>query len=366
MDLPGARLNAIAPYFTMFPLTFPYTHLSSARKGEWVLDPFCGRGTTNFAARMHSLPTLGIDTNPVAVAIAQAKMSNATPKSIVKLYKRAISEVRLPTDMPNGDFWNRAYHKKTLIDICKVREYLISARNSSATKALRGIMLGILHGPLSKNVPSYLSNQMPRTFSTKPSYSVKYWKDNSYVAPEVDVLSLITRKASYFYSQLPPKVNGSIILFDATKDFSNAASHDFSWVITSPPYLGMKTYHTDQWVREWFLGGQSRPNYRNRRGISTSDSTVMTMKLTRVWDNVSSVCHKGARLIVRFGAIPSNRKNFREIILTSIDNSIAGWRVTSITDAGKPDKCSRQSNQFVHKPKNAAINEVDISAKLDD
>jgi hypothetical protein len=38
------------PYYTMFPLDFPLAWLRRARPGEWVLDPFCGRGTTLYCA----------------------------------------------------------------------------------------------------------------------------------------------------------------------------------------------------------------------------------------------------------------------------------------------------------------------------
>jgi hypothetical protein len=43
-------LNGICPYYTMYPLDFPLTALKRASNYDWVYDPFCGRGTTNFAA----------------------------------------------------------------------------------------------------------------------------------------------------------------------------------------------------------------------------------------------------------------------------------------------------------------------------
>jgi len=40
----------------MFPLDFPLDILRKrALPGDRVLDPFCGRGTTNFAARLVGL-----------------------------------------------------------------------------------------------------------------------------------------------------------------------------------------------------------------------------------------------------------------------------------------------------------------------
>lgn len=47
----NVTLNGICAYFMMFPLDFPLNILKRrARKGDVVLDPFCGRGITNFAA----------------------------------------------------------------------------------------------------------------------------------------------------------------------------------------------------------------------------------------------------------------------------------------------------------------------------
>ena len=50
-NIGDAALNGICPYFTMFPLDFPLGILGRrAKPDDRVLDPFCGRGTTNFAA----------------------------------------------------------------------------------------------------------------------------------------------------------------------------------------------------------------------------------------------------------------------------------------------------------------------------
>ncbi len=45
---PILRLNTICPYYTMFPLSFPFRVLNGAQPSEWVLDPFCGSGTTSW------------------------------------------------------------------------------------------------------------------------------------------------------------------------------------------------------------------------------------------------------------------------------------------------------------------------------
>src|SRR5882757_1727142 len=82
---PKVRLNAICPYFTMFPLWFPFKILHRASSRDIVYDPFCGRGTTNYAARLLGMPSYGVDSNPVAHAIAQAKLITVNPGAIRSL-----------------------------------------------------------------------------------------------------------------------------------------------------------------------------------------------------------------------------------------------------------------------------------------
>jgi DNA modification methylase len=76
-------LNGICPYYTMFPLDFPQRILRGARPQQMVVAPFCGRGTALFAARERRLACYGVDTSPVAVAVSRAKLTMATPASVL-------------------------------------------------------------------------------------------------------------------------------------------------------------------------------------------------------------------------------------------------------------------------------------------
>ena len=80
----------------MFPLAFPFRTLRRADPGHWLIDPFCGRGTSNFAARLRGIPSVGIDSDPVAAAIARAKLVDAKPGFIIRTARQILEDEHDP------------------------------------------------------------------------------------------------------------------------------------------------------------------------------------------------------------------------------------------------------------------------------
>src|SRR3990172_1169324 len=61
------RLHSICPYFAMFPETFAQKHIEKfTEPGDYVYDPFSGRGTTLLQALLMNRRAAASDINPVA------------------------------------------------------------------------------------------------------------------------------------------------------------------------------------------------------------------------------------------------------------------------------------------------------------
>lgn len=356
------RLNGICPYFTMFPLKFPYKILmESAKPEDWVADPFCGRGTTNYASRILGLPSIGIDSSPVAVAISEAKLADTNPENILKIAKSILATTLEPEDMPSGDFWDLAYHPKVLKILCRLREGLLKDCSSQSHQALRGLILGALHGPRKKIGSSYFSNQSPRTFAPKPAYAVKFWKERNLIPEEVDVLEILSNRAYRFYSQQESAV-GRIIHGDSRKiNVFETIENKIKWIITSPPYYGMKTYIPDQWLRAWFLGGSSNVDYSAKDQVQHASFDKFIADLKQVWTNLSAVCHPQATMIIRFGAINERKANPLQTIKGSLENT--RWEISRIESAGYASEGRRQASYIRHSLR-PAIEEHDVWAIL--
>lgn len=354
-------LNGICPYFTMFPLDFPLNILQRrARESDVVLDPFCGRGTTNFAARLVGLKSLGVDSSPVAAAITASKLVKVRVEDILN-EARWILTAHAACHRPATEFWQWAFHPIVLDALCRFREAFLEDCTTDARIALRGIILGALHGPKRKIFPSYFSNQCPRTYAPKPTYATRFWRERGLVPEPVDVLAVIERRAKRYYGTLF-NISGVVRLADSRE--SEALQPEtpgirFNWVITSPPYYGMRTYIPDQWLRNWFVGGPDTVDYSNRGQIVHSSPEDFAANLRQVWRNVEKQSVDDAKMVIRFGGIPNRRANPLDLIKSSLYGS--GWCIATIKQAGTATEGKRQADSFLRK-KTISLVEYDVWA----
>lgn len=344
----------------MFPLEFPLHVLKASSKAdEVVFDPFCGRGTTLYAARARGLEAFGIDVNPVAVAISQGKLANTTSVAILDA-AREIMQSSERVDVPKGEFWSLAYDPVVLKSVCKLRASLIKDCRSHARKALRAILLGALHGPTGKLTQSYFSNQMPRTYASKPKYAVSFWKKHGLKPQFVDVLKIVELRAQRYFDTETNSAAGKVFCGDSRQPSSLTklvGGERITCTITSPPYYGMRTYLPDQWLRNWFIGGPPAVEYQAPHQLSHRSPAAFAQDLQKVWENVRAASADQSRLVIRFGGINDRVCDPRELVRESLRES--GWRIRTIKPAGSAGHGRRQATAFqntTHPP----IDEIDV------
>src|SRR5262245_27665241 len=69
------RWRSFGPYYAMFPVEFARKVIAThTAPGDFVLDPFCGRGTSVFCAAEVGRDGLGIEINPVGWLYAHVKV----------------------------------------------------------------------------------------------------------------------------------------------------------------------------------------------------------------------------------------------------------------------------------------------------
>jgi len=343
-------LNAICPYYTMFPLEYPFRILRNYRKHKpIVFDPFCGRGTTIYAARYFGLTSWGTDTSPIAVAIAKAKLAVANVEDILNLAGTMISHKA--KEIPDTEFFSKAYAREALSNVCALREGLLKIKKeTNESTLLRAAVLGCLHGPLTTCIEraGYFSNQMPRTFASKPHYSIQYWKNKKMTPPDVNVLEVLRRKLSRIdgLETMPDGGYGHVLCADARAlRLRRNLEKQTSLVITSPPYYGMRTYIQDQWLRMWFLGGPPTVNYDTGAQLDHNGQDTFIGELAKVWKRIGQSEAGRVDLYVRFGSVPSVTSDATKILKSSLEQA-EGWKLISVRHAYSSHAGRRQADQM--------------------
>ncbi len=302
------RFHALCPYFAMFPESFAERWICElTAPGDVVLDPFSGRGTTALTAVLLGRRAVACDVNDVAYCLTRAKTSPPPLCRVLQRIDRLADEFdgrkwRTGTEaLP--DFFQMAFHGRTLQQILCLREKL-DWRKGRTDTMIAALALGSLHGESSRS-PFYFSNQMPRTISTKPAYSMRYWRDRELTAPRRDVFEILRQRAVYRYASERPQGDAWVYHRDmrTLTLVARALPNRPRCVVTSPPYYDVTNFEEDQWLRLWFLGG---PPYPTRKRVSRDDRHTLEDRYWRfiadMWRSLSQLVARRGHVVVRIGS----------------------------------------------------------------
>ena len=153
-------LHSLCPYFAMFPEDFVAKQvLAYTQRGEWVFDPFSGRGTTVFESLLNGRPAAGTDVNPVAACVAGAKANPPDLRNVLKRLDFLESEFKLGHARTDAIglpiFFRWCFHERTLDELLFLRREL-KWKTSKVDRFIAAVALGCLHGE-SHKTPNCLS-----------------------------------------------------------------------------------------------------------------------------------------------------------------------------------------------------------------
>lgn len=260
------RWAGVGPYYAMFPASFAERVIRKyTKKGDVVLDPFSGRGTTVFAAADSGRSGIGIEINPVGFVYTRTKLTPA-PRNLVEARIRELG-LNLWRYRPQASEMPRFFH----CCYCEsVRAFLLTARkwldwrNSIVDCTVMALLLVHLHG---KRTDS-LSNQMRQAKSMSPQYAMDWWAERKMKPPVIDPAEFMVKKLAWRYAKGQPDFHhGRVFLGDSVekigrlpRTLTSLGADSVNLLLTSPPYCGITNYHYDQWLRLWLLGGPDHPS----------------------------------------------------------------------------------------------------------
>lgn len=254
----------------MFPVQFARDVIDQlSDRGDDVLDPFCGRGTTTFVARATGRPSIGVDTNPVAWIFAEVKINpHPSEGDLLVRVGELLDDIQPGDKDAENDFQRNAWSKDVLAFLQSARRNLDWV-HCGVDRTLMALTLIHLHAKLGEG----LSNQMRQSKAMAPNYSVRWWKNRNLLPPEIDIQSFFRKKIAWRYAKgLPPAgAEARIFLGDARKVLGGQDDFRAKLILTSPPYCGVTDYAYDNWIRLWLMGGPALPDHSNNARFSNRE-----------------------------------------------------------------------------------------------
>lgn len=319
------RFHSICPYFAMFPESFVERELAASPHQGVVFDPFCGRGTTVFQALLDGRDAGGVDVNPVAVCVSGAKCDpparDGVQGRLRELRGDYVHSQEPDLEQANAEFFELCFHRDTLKQILYLRSTL-DWRGRKEDRFLAALCLGALHGE-SHRTPNCFSNRMPRTISTKPGYSVRWWRRNGYLPPRRDAFEILERMIEFRFRSPPPSITGTVVEADARQSAKALPllRSKVTDVVTSPPYLDTTKYREDQWLRLWFLGSDPSISYHRFDDRHYSKELYWAF-LESAWRGLAPLLAPRSRIVVRIGGRRLGKAEIRERLQRSLVNGL--------------------------------------------
>ncbi|MBX7143234.1 MAG: hypothetical protein K1X79_02170 [Oligoflexia bacterium] len=226
-----------------------------SKKGEVVLDPFCGAGATPLEAALRGRVPYASDTNPYFVRVAEAKCA---PSDLTEVTLTLQSlNVRKPIDIKVfSNFFSPFYDINTFRELVNLREFL-HTQPSPVTRFIELTASGLLHGPSAGFFSAYSFPQI----SLRPELQKELNRKRNQVPDYRAIVPRILRRtASVLRDGLPSVMRSNVergrFAVSDSRNLSYIGRPGVGLVLTAPPLPAEPNHVEDLWLRMWFSGIQ--------------------------------------------------------------------------------------------------------------
>ena len=220
-----------------------------SKKGDIVLDPFCGRGTTPLQANLLGRVSWASDVNPLAVRLAQAKTN---PVGLDEIVLR-LTEVdfRRPVDLKGyQEQFAPFYHPDTYRELLNLRSF-IGQRRDRVNDFIELLAISRLHG----HSPGFFSVYSFPQISVPPESQDLINKKRRQEPEYRAVAPRIIKKAAQslrdgFTSDFFAISSANRTTISDARALRWVPTNSVDLIVTSPPFLDKVDYVTDNLVGE--------------------------------------------------------------------------------------------------------------------
>jgi DNA modification methylase len=260
LNNPDRHTHLIHSYPAKLLMHIPHLFLNNtlfSKKGDYVLDPFCGTGTVLLESKLAQRNALGADSNPLARLITEVKTETYNIVQLRKLLTQVISRAKKYQDAPipdvvNIDYWFPKRSQQQLARLLKAIKGIKDKRSRSFflvcfSNCVKKVSYADprISVPVRLNPNRFKKNQ--EKFIEASEYLMKIDKIDVFDKFKTICKSNIERADSLNNCALK-KFKSRVISSDARnltaglQTTRRLKSGSVQLVITSPPYAGAQKY----------------------------------------------------------------------------------------------------------------------------
>ncbi|MXW04439.1 MAG: DNA modification methylase [Gemmatimonadetes bacterium] len=316
----AGRWARLGPYYAMFPIPFVERIVSLfSRKGDTVIDPFCGRGTTPFIAMINGRKGVGCDNNPIAWLYSKTKTD---PYPEIEAVRTRISQVREAVTrddcQPINEFQELAFCR-IVLGFVNAGKRILNWQEDQLDRTVITMLIQHLHDKKGHG----LSNQLRHSRALSPDYCIRWWKTNGYEKPpEIEPDKFLAKRLHWRYAKGTPRPAGmdapAIGLGKASSCLPKT-DRPADLVITSPPYSNVTDYRADNWIRLWALGeGPELPDWNAEQKYTNTE--LYGEMLLKSFITTCNYTHRGTVWYIRSDARLRTRNMISGILAKILPN----------------------------------------------
>ena len=284
--------------------------------GDVVYDPFMGRGTTVVEAALLGRAVVGCDVNPLSRVLAKPRLA---PPTLTQVSDR-LGALDLTSYDDCREDLTVFFHPDTLRTICGLRTYLRKVRSEGVMDEVDEWIEMVAVNRLTGHSRGFFS-----VYTLPPNQAVSIDSQRKInarreQAPLVrDVVQLIIKKSKSLLrdcgdstrQRLQAHVAEAQLLVQASSSTPEIRSSSVDLVVTSPPFLDVVDYATDNWLRCWFCGieADSVPITMARK-LATWRSAM-----TEVFRELQRVLVPGGHVAFEVGEVRGGKIKLEEAVI---------------------------------------------------
>ena len=230
-----------------------------SNEGDIVYDPFMGRGTTVIEAALLKRHVIGNDINPLSKILVAPRLDIPELGEIegrlkeIELSKATRAEIDI----------SMFFHPETEMEIVSLRQYLARKEKDGAEDSFDRWIRMVATNRLTGHSSGFFSvYTLPPNQATQPKSQIRINRLRKQTPVYRDIKNIILKKTRTLLNRISERGRENIrsvgpnaqFFSDDARSVPEIADESVRLTVTSPPFLDIVNYSSDNWLRCWFNG----------------------------------------------------------------------------------------------------------------